>query len=348
MSMNNETYPFLAKALIFFAFVIPLFILGYVLYINYLPFGYEKSYELTLDEKGLITPSSNDIYVVDNNGKRLLSLPEGINGQINVIIEPKVALKNASVDVKIEGESVFIGMPLALNLPGIGWDYSWDFTQRIPEGFEGAAEYKEDGQCTYFDSADRQTLFLPNSENLFESDPMSIYARWKPSEQSKILGDRQQIIGHYNWEIYQGKDSVRFQIGRMNDKEGSFYSVSYPITVDFFDNEHELLAVYSPEQAEGKGHIELWVDGEFAGRTSIADDVIFEDYNADRPLNLGWSSHNYRTQPYFDGCIYETGILNSAIEENIKTGTLYFDNSEIKIPIKGYGSITSIKLDVRQ
>jgi len=342
--MDNE-HPFLAKALIFLAFVIPLLILEYVLYINYLPFGYEKSYELTLDENRLISSSSNEAYVVDNGGKRLLSLPEGVNGQINVIIEPKVALKEASVDVEIEGESVFIGMPLALNLTDVEWDHSWDFTQGIPEGFEGAAEHKED--CTYFDSADRQSIFLPNSENLFESGPISIYARWKPSEQSRILGDRQQIIGHYNWEIYQGEDSVRFQIGRMNDKEGPFYSVIYPIAADFFGNEHELLAVYSPDP-EGKGYIELWVDGNFAGRTSIAGDVIFEDYNAGRPLNLGWSPHNYRTQPYFDGCIYEAGILNSAIGENIKTGTLYFDNSEIKIPIKGHGSINSIKLDVRQ
>src|SRR3989344_1494293 len=87
-----EEYPIISKILIFIAFAIPIAILLYALYINYLPFGFEKNYELTIDEAGKISPLSSEIYITDGNGRRLLSLPEGVKGQINVVIKPKVVL----------------------------------------------------------------------------------------------------------------------------------------------------------------------------------------------------------------------------------------------------------------
>lgn len=349
-----KTHPALTKTLIFLAFAIPIAILLYAFYINYLPFGYENSYELTIDEEGIISPLSKEIYLTNSKGRKLLSLPEGVEGQVNLVIEPNVVLKNATVSIELKGDGgVYLGTPMTLDLSEIGWDRVWDFNEGIPSELEGNVEHTiilngHAQGCAKFDAVHEQTLSLPNSSDMFESGPMSIYVKWKPSKTSEILGNYQQLIGHYNWEIYQGEKQIRFQVGRMNDSNGPFYSVTYSITPDFFEQEHELLAIYSPDKINGEGYIELHVDGNFAQRVSIDKDTIYEDYNSDRDLNFGWTSHSYGKNPNFDGCIYESKIKYQAIKEEKTSETIQFDTSLISIPIIGYGNLESIKVDVSQ
>jgi hypothetical protein len=90
---------FLTKLLIFLAFAIPIAILGYALYINYLPFGYSKSYQLTINDDGTISPLSNQIYLANSKGRKLLSLPEGVDGQVNVVLNP-FSLSYSSLVIK--------------------------------------------------------------------------------------------------------------------------------------------------------------------------------------------------------------------------------------------------------
>src|SRR3989338_1695105 len=129
----------LTKFLIFLAFAIPIAILGYALYINYLPFGYENTYSLTIDESGIISPLSREIYLTNSQGRKLLSLPDGVQGQVNVVLNPNVILKDARANITVEGEGVYLATPI--NISDIVWDYNWDFSQSIPQAFQGTATY---------------------------------------------------------------------------------------------------------------------------------------------------------------------------------------------------------------
>lgn len=342
---ERKDNPILTKFLIFLAFAIPVAILGYALYINYLPFGYEETFTLTVDNEGIISPLSNEIYLTTPKGKKLLSLPDGVQGQVNLVFDPNVVLKNAEIDVSIEGDGVYLATPV--NISDIDWDYDWDFSQSVPEDFEGTAQYREEEQCTHFNAYNEETLSLPNSEDMFESGPMSIYVKWKPSQISKELGNNQQILGHYNWELWQNTESVRFQVGRMINSSGQTYSISHPITEDFFNKEHEALAVYSPDE-EGNGYIELFVDNNFVANMPINSDTIYEDYNLDKDLNIGWSPHNFGENQYFDGCIYNARISSTVLKQESKSISLYNVNQMTPIELIGNGNITSIILTVSQ
>lgn len=338
---------FFTKFLIFLAFAIPITILGYALYINYLPLGYEKTYTLTIDEQGIVSPLSNEIYLTNSQGRKLLSLPEGVNGQVNLVFSPNVVLKNAMLDVSIEGEGMYLATPL--NISEIDWEHDWDFTEGIPENgaFEGTAQFNQEQQCVHFNAYNEQALSLLNSKDMFESDAMSIYVKWKPSSTSQLLGDNQQILGHFNWELWQNERSVRFQVGRMNDSNGTFYAINYPITSDFFNKEHEALAVYSPD-SEGNGYIELWIDSNFAGRVSIGADSIYRDYNGNRDLSLGWSPHNFGNNPYFDGCVYNAKIINEVIKQETTELQMSDVSGKVIVPIIGNGKLDSAILTMRK
>src|SRR3989344_8968978 len=58
---DNRFVNFLIKSI---PFVIPLAIIGYVVYWNWLPFGYEKTYVLDVGSEG-DTDSSRDLYLRD-------------------------------------------------------------------------------------------------------------------------------------------------------------------------------------------------------------------------------------------------------------------------------------------
>ncbi len=341
----HEQSSFLTKFLIFLAFAIPVAILGYALYINYLPFGYEKTFDITIDESGTISPLSNEFYLTNAQGKKLLTLSNGVQGQVNLVIEPKVALKNAQVTVNVEGEGVgFASYP---ETNAMRWAYDWAFDQTVNSDFTGDATYNTEEACTHFNAYNEQTLSLPNSKDLFESGPMSIYVKWKPSSVSPLIGNNQQVVGHYNWEFWQNTNSVQFRVGRMNDANGSFYSISYPVNESFFNTQHEALAIYSPD-TEGKGYIELWIDGKIVGRTSVGSDVIYTDYNAEKDLSLGWSSHNFGENPHFDGCIYNIKIAQELLVNERKTFENQGVSGQAVIPIIGNGRLTSIHAIVSQ
>lgn len=345
---EEKEHPLITKSLIFLAFAIPIAILLYALYINFLPFGYSHTYELKITN-GTISPISNEFYLTNTNGRKLLSL-NTVNGQINAVLKPKVVLKNAKINISIEGEGVSLATPIQFNPDNYNWTNEFDFTQSIPQALTGTATYNNESKCAYFNAVKEQTLSLPNSSDMFESGPMSIYIKWNPSTLSQTLGNYQQLMGHYNWELWQGEKEVQFRIGRANNAEGAFYSVSYPIKAGFFNNNHEALAIYSPSlNNESNGYIELWVDNQFAGRTSIGNDTIYEDYNGNRLLTMGWNDYNYASYPHFDGGIYNARISSTIINDlDTQVGIIKSSDSQLSIPIIGNGNLTSIKLLLSQ
>lgn len=327
----------------FLAWTLPVIFVLVILYINFLPFGFTKTYNVYVLNDGKVISDSSRVYLEDSKGKQITNLTNVYDyGTVYLVVKPYVILKNASVFVNLTGEDVYF--PLTnFNVSNISWDYNWDFTKKVPLSLNGTAKYDREKGCVYFNGSLNQTLNYPESKDMFENDSFVIYARWNPEDS---VGKSQQIVGHYNWELWQNNDSVRFMIGRLENKTGSMPSVSYKInSSEFFNQNHSALLVYSPENISG--YIELYVDNSFAGRAKIQNQTIWKDYNGDRNLSFGWSSHNYGNNSYYTGCIYSAGFDYSKIKYS---NQINFSSSDkvLKVPILGAGNVSEIKMVLNQ
>jgi hypothetical protein len=295
----------------FMAYAIPLGFLLYVLYMNFLPFGYNKTFTIDVGSENDTTVGefylepSRDLSErktgTDASGNQYTY--RELNGVAYAIFKPNAVLKDAEVTVSVEGEGVSIIPPVIdFNPDSVEWDYSWDFSSStLPSDLIGTT-FPFDG-CAYFDG--KSKLELPNSQDEFEDGPFSVYVEWTPQNSEDNF---QQIVGHYNWELLQNKDSVSFQVGRMNDAEGEFYSVEHPVEPDFFNKKHTMLAIYSPELGiSGKGYISLFIDNGLIQTVFIENKKIFNGYG-NKNLTLGKAGHG--TAKYFKGCINSSRVVN--------------------------------------
>ncbi len=192
--------------------------------------------------------------------------------------------------------------------------------------------------CMYFDGETR--LILPDSTDRFEEGPFAIYVEWIPEK----MEDRQQLIGHFNWEVYQEKDSVRFTIGRTTETE-SFHRVSYDIDEDFFNKKHSLLAIYNPSKNNTKeGYIDLFVNNAFAGRESFGNEIINPNYERSG-LRMGNSSHG--DAPKLEGSICNAKFAYTELSPGYST-EIRFTTSKGKLvlPIAGHGKIEEMEIKV--
>lgn len=293
----------------FLGYAIPLSFLLYVLYINYLPFGYHKTFTINVGSANDTTPG--EFYLEPSKGlSERMTNPDGstyrtLNGMATAVFKPNVVLKDAKITVEVKGDEGVSLIPPTIDFDpnSIKWDYNWDFTNGVPKDFINIKDraFSYDSGI-YFDGTAR--LELPKSANLFEDGPFSVYVEWVPNNDT---GDGQQIIGHYNWELWQNKNSITYQIGRTNSATGETYSIKYPIVESFFNTKHTAIAIYSPEE-DGYGYIKLIIDGALVGIVDIKQDKIFQDYNGDKNLSIGWTSHNYGKNPYFTGQILNAKI----------------------------------------
>lgn len=318
------------------AYLIPLLILGYVIYLNWLPFGYEKTYILDVGAKGDID-SSKELYLVKNKDLSPIYVEDNktfryLTGTAELVFNPKVVLRNATIDVSVTGENVFVGS--SIDFDKNDWDMFIDFSNGIPEYLTGDAVYN--GECAYINWTSR--LVFPRTENRFESGPFTVYAEWVPENKEDNF---QEIVGHYNWELLQEKNQVRFLVGRMNNATGPFYSVSYNVDSSFFNKKHSALAIYNPGE---NGYIELFVDNNFAERKYIGNDVIWNDYGDNFPLSFGKSEHGAGS--YYIGCLYSFGFKDSI--------SSYFSNNNFKInknkltKIFGDGKLDLVKVNLEK
>lgn len=299
------------------AYAIPLTFLAYVLYINYLPFGYDKTF--TIDVGSINDTDSSRVFYLEPspNLSERKTAEDGttyreLNGMANVVFKPNVVLKDAEITVTVEGEGVSIIPPyIDFNPKDYTWDYSWDIGRSVPPEFTGNA-FVFDGEVT-FNGRDTR-LELPNSADLFETGPFTLYAEWTPKDSE---GNAQQIVGHFNWELWQNSDNVEFRVGRMNNATGTFYSIKFPIRdkEEFFNSFHSAIAIYNPSE---NGYIELYLDWEFVGRTAIGSDVIWKDYGSQN-LSFGWTTHNNSKSPYFSGNLYSINLADKNIFDGKKS-----------------------------
>jgi hypothetical protein len=311
----------------FLGYAIPLAFLLYVLYINYLPFGYHKTFTINVGAPNdtkvgefYLEPSPDlSDRKTDISGKPFREL----NGMATAVFKPNVVLKNAKITVSVEGDGVSLIPPyLDFDPNSVQWDKSWDFTKGVPKDLknDNNKAFYFDG-ATYFDGTAR--LELASSSNMFESGPFTVYAEWMPINDAS---SSQQIVGHYNWELWQNSNSVYFQVGRMNNATGTMYSIKYPIDKTFFNQKHSMIAVYSP--ANTNGYIELFVDGKYAGKTYLGPDKIYNNYGKNN-LSVGWTPHNYNKSPLFKGNIYIIDIASKNIIQNKSIINLTVDSSRV-------------------
>jgi hypothetical protein len=189
--------------------------------------------------------------------------------------------------------------------------------------------------CAYFDG--KTQLIYPNSTDMFEEGPFAVYLEWIPEKAE----NSQQLIGHFNWEIYQEKGRIRFTIGRTTETD-SFFIIHYNIKEDFFNKIHKLLAIHNPSE---NGYIELYINGLFAGREMIGNNSLRKDYSKD--LSLGHTFHSGGRHPMFQGTICNPKFAyKEVISENVNTINFTSSEEEIRIPIIGIGRLDSVKLEI--
>ena len=327
----------------FTAYAIPLAFLLYVLYWNFLPFGYNETFTINV---GSSNDTSGEFYLEPSkNLSERKTAPDGttyreLNGMATAVFKPKAVLKNAKITVEVMGSGVSLIPPVIDFDPNsIKWDYSWDFTKSIPKDLIGDA-FVFDG-ATYFDG--KSKLELPNSANMFENGPFSVYVEWTPKDSEH---DLQEIAGHFNWELLQNKNSVIFQVGRMNADKGLFYSLSYPINKEFFNAKHSALAIYNSSE---NGYIDLFVDGNFAGRKYFGIDKIWKDYGGSQ-ANLSFGQWSKDTS-FFKGDLYKANIIGKNILINkSKINFITKGNSELNISIVSntISTLNQLKLNAVQ
>ena len=330
----------------FTAYAIPLSFLLYVLYINFLPFGYNKTFIIDVGSENDTKTSEFYLEPSESLSERF-TVPSGItlrflDGSATVVFKPKAVLTDAEITVWTEDEGIFIIPPIINFDPTtINWDYSWDFTKEVPKDLINKTDkvFYFDGN-TYFDGSAR--LEMPDSSNIFEDGPFTVYAEWMPIDNEN---DFQQIVGHYNWRIFQNKNTIEFRVGRMNDSEGPTYYVEYPIMEDFFNKKHTAIAIYNPSN---NGYIEFFVDNNLVGREYFGLDRIWKDYG-NQNITFGKSDHG--SANYFKGALYKVALIEKNIfpsqsEISFKTK----DNKLINISIISTATSTlkQIKLNASQ
>jgi hypothetical protein len=300
----------------FSAYAIPLAFLLYVLYFNYSPLGINKTYviDLTINNQ-----QSKNFYLEPSQ-----SLSGNIlNGVVFATYKPKAVLRDARIVLTLDGGNVETApIEISSNYSKLKWDYS----------------YLGD-ECTEFNGTSTK-IEIKDTADQFENGPFSILVEWTPKN---MESSSQQIVGHFNWEIVQNTNNIQFQVGRMNSKDGAFYSVKYPIDQDFFDNKHTALAIYNPRLIDG--YIDLYIDEQYAGRTYFNSDTIYKDYNSNKNLSFGKSDHGGSN--YFTGCIHNVKINNAvAVSVNKKFSLRTSGLDPITIPVISTASTTLNKITI--
>ncbi len=328
------------KLQLFLGVVIPIAIIVVILILNVRPFGYKEQYTLIA---GSTEDTFGELYLEGSEtlSEKLIS-PDGKSYRefshiAKVMFRPTWYLSTINIEAAVDGDNIEIISPRTTWKPGdITWTTHWNFEKEKPTDLIGSAFHFD--RCTYFDGNSK--LDLPESENIFETGPISIYASWKPESDYPF----QQIIGNFSWELRQDRDAVTLQIGRMDHASGTTHFVRYPIQPEFFNKQHTALAIYNP--SVNGGYMELYVDNIFAGRTYFGDSHIFPDYNEGFGLSFGKSFHTGST--FFKGCIYDVRIADYPVitHSNKTKFTTYEQENRLFLLSRGTSTLRSVILHV--
>lgn len=272
-----------------------------------------------------------------------------LNGVASIVFKPNALLKKASITIRTsaDGDIYFLPPNIKFEPNSIKWDFDWDFSTGVPKSLINSNNRAfAQGNGIFFDGSAKMSL--PKSRDVFENGPFSIYVEWNPSDD---LNSYQQIIGHFNWELFQNDNAVSFRVGRMNNADGVFYVLNQPITDKevFFNHKHSALITYNPSNGSTTGFIEMFVDGKFSDRKYIFFDKIFNDYNQNIDLSLGKSE--YDVAHYYKGIIYKIKLINKPLLQQSKQLELRnFSEKSIRFQITSNTptKFTNIELEADQ
>ena len=273
------------------AYLVPVGILLFVLYLNYLPFGYDRTFVIRAGVAGDRDGEFRLLQARDGFSERLVTA-EGmpyreLSGASFAIFTPKAYLRDALAVADIDADGI---MMLAPNIDLDPDAFVWDYT--LPEDAAASG-------CTYFDGT--RDLAIPEADAVVADGPFSLYIEWTPEDDDDGF---QRLIGGSGFEILQNKEDVKFELGSTTLKQ--------PIdNGEFFGKRHAALAVFVPATLEEPdGHIDLYVDGGFSGR------VYFQAGAATDPASggiaIGKSPAPEAT--YFRGCVHDLRMRAGGID----------------------------------
>lgn len=325
------------------AYAIPLGFLAYVLYINYLPFGYNKTFTIDVGAEG-DTDSSQQFYLEPSPDlSEPKTAPDGttyreLKGNTSIVFNPKVALDGAQITMNVNGDGIEVIPPvIKFNPSTVQWNYEWNFAEGKTPGTLNFAQITNVPTSTLIFNGSNN-FEVSSTSNKFEDGAFTIFIEWRPTKDDS---DFQQIVGHYNWELLQNKDNISFQVGRTDSMTGEFFSVAYPISKDFFNQTHSAIAVYEPDKFGG--YIELYVDGKFAERTSLSGSKIFKDYG-NKNLSFGKSYHGGSN--FFSGLIYQFSFKEENITSEFKNDINFIANDMPKVIFSVQSNETSKLINI--
>lgn len=222
------------------------------------------------------------------------------------------------------------------NIKTIGKVYQ---SSEVRENFE-----VKDG-CIYFDGKTR--LVFPNSSDMFEVGPFAVYVEWVPEKAE----DSQQLIGHWNWEIFQNEKDAQFWIGRVYEG-GPAFSKRKEIK-NHLENKNTLLAIYNPISDNNlESYIKIYLNGEISGKVNLKNNTIWRDYGR-QDLSMGWSGPTWgppERTPYFQGSICNIKFVYAELKpQKVNSIEFFSSDSEIIIPIFGEGGrLKEVELKVQR
>ncbi len=295
------------------AYAIPLSVLIVVLYLNYLPFGYDRTFNIAVgsetDETGQFSLSpygsglSERLVTASGTPYRVLA------GSAYAIFTPSAYLRDATATITVDAPGVIIIPP---NIDFRPDTTSWDYTLPQEAGVGG---------CLAFDGLTQKEL--PETSTLFTEpdEEFSVYAAWTPESNKDGF---QQIVGYHSWELLQNKSDVKFQIGST--------SIKYVFDdKEFYGKPHTALATYLPvNQERSYGYIELFVDNQFAGRIYFPASPNLRD-ELPHAMTLGKS--NYEEASYFVGCVRDVRVSKKAVDAVSGTTTFTISRDRNTYPI---------------
>ncbi|MBP9864678.1 hypothetical protein KBC54_04500, partial [Patescibacteria group bacterium] len=117
----------------FLGYALPLSFLLYVLYLNYLPFGYHKTF--TIDVGSANDTKVSEFYLEPSKDlSDRKTAPDGttyreLNGMATAVFKPNAVLKDAEITVEVKGGEGISLIPPVIDFDpnSVKWDYNWDF-----------------------------------------------------------------------------------------------------------------------------------------------------------------------------------------------------------------------------
>jgi hypothetical protein len=269
--------------LTFLSYLIPITIILLILYVNYLPFGYE-------DEKTIDVGSKDDtsgVFFLEETpslGSRQTTGGETfrfVDGVIYAIYKPKVILKDANIEVKIKGENVYFPTPPSLDFL---WDYDWkgeNFTDF--EIIAPASTYEQ---------------FLEGEESKemdFEDDTFVILFNW--------TADQEVILANGDISLIQNATNITLKVEN--------HEIIYNLPDYFLENEHSALLGFANK------NLYFFVNEEFVEKKEIVNEKVFEDIEV---LN-GVFLKNYEKEikeriELKENCVYFDGYTRLVLPES--------------------------------